>query len=415
MVLKIHKELESLIPPLTKREYEELEKSILQEGCREDIVVWKDIIIDGHNRYNICRKHGIEFKTLIKDFKDLNDAKIWMITNQFARRNMDEVAKALLALKLKDIFITQAKEKERLRKSTFHKREKSNLEKINTNKKIAEIADISHNTINKVVHILNSEEEDLKKLILNREISIDKAEKERKERLREKERKKVSQKGSRFEIGRDIKLGDFRKVLNNIPNGSVKAIITDPPYHRVSLDCYSQLAEFAKEKLSENGFLACYAGQLYLPEVIKRLGEHLDYYWTIAMIHQGHTTLLKPLNVVCEWKPILIFQKGKRKSPKVFTDSLSNGAREKGYHPWGQALQESISLIEYFTDRGDLVVDPFLGGGTCAVAALSIGRNFIGAEIDENNYNIVKARLIELRKKKIRKILEYVNRNPLTF
>ena len=87
--LSIDDEIASLIPPLTEDEYTRLEQSIIAEGCREPIVVWNDIIIDGHNRYKICSEHGIAFTTVQKDFKDRNEAMLWIIHNQFGRRNLN--------------------------------------------------------------------------------------------------------------------------------------------------------------------------------------------------------------------------------------------------------------------------------------------------------------------------------------
>ena len=67
MDLKINEEFTFLIPKLTAEEYEELEASIIQDGCRDRIVTWKGYIIDGHNRYEICNKHNITFEVLEKD------------------------------------------------------------------------------------------------------------------------------------------------------------------------------------------------------------------------------------------------------------------------------------------------------------------------------------------------------------
>lgn len=90
--IKIDRELECLIPPLSPEESEQLEASLLQEGCREPIVVWRSeddyILIDGHNRYRLCQKHGISFQIHLKDFTDRAEAKDWMIANQMARRNL---------------------------------------------------------------------------------------------------------------------------------------------------------------------------------------------------------------------------------------------------------------------------------------------------------------------------------------
>jgi len=84
--------LKELIPSLGKEEYEQLEANILAEGCREALILWENenkyILIDGHNRYEICQKHGIDFKILVKDFESMEAAKSFMINNQLGRRNL---------------------------------------------------------------------------------------------------------------------------------------------------------------------------------------------------------------------------------------------------------------------------------------------------------------------------------------
>ena len=69
MMLKIDAEFKQLIPPLTQDERQGLEQSLKAEGCRDALVVWGDILIDGHNRYEICQKYSIPFQTVQKDFK----------------------------------------------------------------------------------------------------------------------------------------------------------------------------------------------------------------------------------------------------------------------------------------------------------------------------------------------------------
>lgn len=90
MQIIIDKEFQSLIPPLTVEEYEGLEKSILADGCRDALVLWGDILVDGHNRYEICTTHDVPFQTVQKDFADRDDAKLWMMRNQLARRNLND-------------------------------------------------------------------------------------------------------------------------------------------------------------------------------------------------------------------------------------------------------------------------------------------------------------------------------------
>jgi hypothetical protein len=87
-VLRVDEELQELIPPLTAEEYRQLEQNIIAEGCRDALVVWNNTIVDGHNRYEICTQHGIEFNTVEKNFADKEQAKDWIDMNQLGRRNL---------------------------------------------------------------------------------------------------------------------------------------------------------------------------------------------------------------------------------------------------------------------------------------------------------------------------------------
>ena len=90
--LTILAELQALIPPLSAEEYAQLEANILQDGCRDPLIVWpydgQVIILDGHNRYHICTEHQREYQCIELPLLDLDAAKLWMIENQLGRRNL---------------------------------------------------------------------------------------------------------------------------------------------------------------------------------------------------------------------------------------------------------------------------------------------------------------------------------------
>jgi N6-adenosine-specific RNA methylase IME4 len=88
MEIQIDAEFKALIPPLAPDELAQLEANILRDGCRDPLVVWDDILIDGHNRFAICSKHGLEFETVEKDFQDREAVMDWMDANQLGRRNL---------------------------------------------------------------------------------------------------------------------------------------------------------------------------------------------------------------------------------------------------------------------------------------------------------------------------------------
>lgn len=89
-------EFERFVPPLTQKERELLEESILREGCRDAIVVWNDIILDGYNRYDICIQHGLPYQVKHLQLDSRDEAISWICINQMARRNITEETRRYL-------------------------------------------------------------------------------------------------------------------------------------------------------------------------------------------------------------------------------------------------------------------------------------------------------------------------------
>ncbi len=88
MTIIIEEELSSIIPALEDDELKRLTDSLLLEGCRDPLVLWGKTLVDGHNRYAICTKYNLPFKTVKVKIENLTEAKIWIINNQLARRNL---------------------------------------------------------------------------------------------------------------------------------------------------------------------------------------------------------------------------------------------------------------------------------------------------------------------------------------
>lgn len=172
MTIKIDAEFKALIPALTDEERALLEQSLLNEGCRDALVVWRDTLIDGHNRYELCTQYGIEFKTIERDFQDRNEALLWIIQNQLGRRNLPKIARGELALRLKEVIAEKAKAQQGERTDIHQKSDKS---PINTLKELASIADISHDTMHKVSVVIEQAPDVIKQAAKRDEISVNRA------------------------------------------------------------------------------------------------------------------------------------------------------------------------------------------------------------------------------------------------
>ena len=100
----INEELKAYIDPMTPEEYEALERSILAEGCRDALVLWGEMLVDGHHRYSLCRKHDLPFKTMQNtQFQSMDDVHLWMIDQHLGRRSVSPFQRGVLALRKRAI------------------------------------------------------------------------------------------------------------------------------------------------------------------------------------------------------------------------------------------------------------------------------------------------------------------------
>lgn len=104
MDIVVNEELKAYIDPLTPEEHEALERSLLAEGCRDALVLWGNVLVDGHNRYGICRKHGLPFQTVQNPrFQSIEDVHLWMIDQHLGRRSISDFQRGVLALRKREI------------------------------------------------------------------------------------------------------------------------------------------------------------------------------------------------------------------------------------------------------------------------------------------------------------------------
>ncbi|WP_058834481.1 hypothetical protein [Luteimonas abyssi] len=104
MNIVVLEELKAYIDPLTPDEHEALERSLLTEGCRDALVLWGEVLVDGHNRYGLCQKHGLPFNTVQNTrFQSMDDVHLWMIEQHLGRRSVSDYQRGVLALRKRDI------------------------------------------------------------------------------------------------------------------------------------------------------------------------------------------------------------------------------------------------------------------------------------------------------------------------
>lgn len=181
VAIYIDDEFKALIPPLAPDEHAQLEQNILAEGCRDALVLWDDVLIDGHNRYAICQKHGIPFKTVqAAGLKTYEDAVLWIIRNQLGRRNITDFVRGELALRAKPIIEAMAQARQEASQpkpgaQVGQVRQISDEPRARTDDTIAAQAGVSRDTIRKVEKIQQTAAPEVLSAVRAGEISINAA------------------------------------------------------------------------------------------------------------------------------------------------------------------------------------------------------------------------------------------------
>ena len=183
--------------------------------------------------------------------------------------------------------------------------------------------------------------------------------------------------------------GDFRERLMEIEPGTVDVVVTDPPYPAEFLPLWSDLSAIAARILKPQGVLIAMTGKIHLPQVIAALGGNLAYGWMYAQPLPGSSSRILARSVLQEWKPWLAYSNGQWPSGSVgwHPDLLDGSSRHKSTYRWEQDPDGARHLIETLSPAGGVVVDPFTGTGAFGVAALAVGRRFVGVELDAERFD----------------------------
>jgi len=188
-----------------------------------------------------------------------------------------------------------------------------------------------------------------------------------------------------------ITIGDMRELGRSIGDSTIDAIYTDPPYTDVS--AYRALAALARRVLKPGGWCLAYCGIVWLPDVLRVMAEHLEYGWIFAVQHTGGDLRFRKYRLYNGWKPIVGFYKPPLDVWWPWFKDTASGGREKGLHPWQQAVGEALHFLQTFCPPQGVVLDPFCGSGTTLVAARRLGLRVVGIERDAKTAEVAMARL----------------------
>jgi hypothetical protein len=184
----------------------------------------------------------------------------------------------------------------------------------------------------------------------------------------------------------DVKLHHCSAAELEVPLGAASLVLTDPPWDRASIQVWSDLADVAARALRPGALLVAVSGHAAMLDAADALRARLQFAWVISVIHDDgrRQPVVMPWRVLPRFRPALVFVKPPF-SPKTienWDDVFRTANPEKDFHPHQQPLGFFTYIISRFSQPGDLVVDPFLGSGTTSVAALTLGRRFLGCDVD---------------------------------
>jgi DNA methylase len=194
-----------------------------------------------------------------------------------------------------------------------------------------------------------------------------------------------------------IVTGDCRDLAASIPDESIDVVFCDPPYLKADIESgvYGWLAETSKRVLKPDGFCISYCGTYWLARAILQMSPHLEYFWEYriafrngisAGIHYGRRTM--PAST-----PLLVFRKGKAMPYHALMDIYRGAGADKSFHKWGQDAYSVQYFLDCFSLPGDVIWDPFCGGGTVPTVCKTLNRDFIAFEIDPAIADIARKRL----------------------
>lgn len=211
-----------------------------------------------------------------------------------------------------------------------------------------------------------------------------------------------------------ILLGDALELIKEIPDESIDVCITDPPYgvlkkgirNDSSLDVYYKIVPEIYRVLKKDSFFVVFTSTKFLNRMFKI--DYFKYVWTLIM-YTPHSMARSSIGF-SKYDPIIVFKKGNPNmkvdiKDVIISESIKKREGEYVDHPSPKPLNVVERLVEKFTKEGDVVLDPFMGSGTTAIACILKNRKFVGFEIEEKYWRLANERIEKYRKKGVQRRL----------
>jgi len=455
-------EIRSIFPRPENEELEiaTLEKSLLKEGCRDKLTVWKEknILVDGYRRYALCVKNAIPFEINSMSFSSLESAIGWAVTNQISRRNLEKWQSSKLVItNRQDYYSKLADNNKKLSQGRGKKGKKdasSSFKVINVNDELAREAGVSRDTIVKVKYIMKNSSRELISELDFGKTNINKAYDNVHRKIKATNKAKKNQ----INLGyiNDLSKGvvnqvlcmDVFKGIDLVDDESVGVAFSSPPFnvgmpykgisdsrpHNEFIGFIKDVLSAIKPKLRSGGRVVFEIENTRVKDTkgnnlaikypiefeVIRIATELGYIYrdTIEWNKGSVGKQCMPLGSYNPSNPcirsahsnIIIFSKDQSDLPCVtgdpsflenkyydeLTKSIWNIQPERhsyGTHCCPMPVQLAQQVIELFSYKGDLVLDPFGGSGTTAIACLRTSRRFIHIDISKTYCAEAKQRI----------------------
>lgn len=414
-----------LLPGLKPAEIEALRESIRRDGVIVPVVVRSNgDMIDGHHRRQLADELGVDYPTKVVDIDD-ETADRWRLILNLARRQLENWERLDILAALAEPIYEKAKNDARQRmteggrkaapgkggqalptlSAPVRARDVAAQKLAEEIKRIgAPVEPVSGKTLEKALawKKLADTAPELRQATMDGKAGPDEAIKTAKQREKRKAAQEQEQEARESTLaavavdadgpGWRLLAGDFRDRLLELPAGCVDLIVTDPPYPTESLPLYGDLARIARHLLADDGICVVLTGQISLDRVMALMTEHLRYGWCYVQPLPGSHSRIMGRRVLQTWKPWVAFTKNQWPSGRIdwHPDTLEAGWRVKDDYRWQQDPEPARLLIHELCPEGGTVCDPFTGTGSYGRVALSMGRKFIGAELDSDRFNTAK-------------------------
>ncbi len=394
-------ELSSLFPPMAEEEFKSLVVSIGSEGLLEPITLLNGKILDGVHRYKAC----LETDTP-PDFIEFNgnDPLSYVIGKNKERRHLTTSQLAAVAIKIEKYLAKLAKERQRHGYfSPSHGKEIfPEDEKGQARDQAAKIVGTNPRYVSDAKK-LEKEAPDIFEQVRIGTLNIPQAKREIKKREREKENQELLEKAANaptwlgnFEINKvyvaDVQAPNF---IDQVPAESVDLVFTDPPWEENATNLFEQLGKIGAHVLRPGCFLLSYTGKMFLPQTLQGLSEYLEYVWTFGIFQPDSNDRINKWHLYSAWRPVLVFRKPGLSRLPIWTPDSARSTRSKKYHDWEQGIEPVTRWIKAFSQVGEIVLDPFCGGGTIPLAAKRLQRRWIAFDINSKTAKLALKRITD--------------------